>query len=324
MELINQTTEFHIDEPCAVAIGKFDGIHLGHRALLSEVLAARKQGLKTAVFTFDPSPGAYFRSLSIEPLGPFRELLTVEEKRSLFEEMGIDYLVEYPFGRDTAAVMPEDYVNRFLLDQMHARLIVAGEDVSFGRNGAGDAETLEELAEAYNMDPARDASDRVSIRIIPKVCLGGREISSTLVRECVHEGDMEKAAEYLGQPFVIRGMVQRGNRIGHSLGMPTANLYPKENKLLPPNGVYFSESVTQDGLIRRGITNIGSKPTIGEAVPRISVETYLFDFDQELYDRTLEVQILHFCRAEQKFFGLDELREQMQKDADACRAYFEK
>jgi riboflavin kinase/FMN adenylyltransferase len=248
----------------------------------------------------------------------------VEEKRSLFEEMGIDYLVEYPFGRETAAVTPEDYVNRFLLDQMHAKLIVAGEDVSFGKNGAGDAETLEELAEAYNLDPSREASDAVSIKIIPKVCLHGNEISSTLVRSCVHEGDMEKASEYLGQPFVIRGTVQRGNRIGHSLGMPTANLYPKENKLLPPNGVYFSESVTQDGQIRRGITNIGSKPTIGESVPRISVETYLFDFDEELYDRTLEVRILHFCRAEQKFFGLDELKAQMQKDADLCREYFAK
>ncbi|MCR5339663.1 MAG: bifunctional riboflavin kinase/FMN adenylyltransferase [Lachnospiraceae bacterium] len=362
MQIIKDTTQFQIDEPTAVAVGKFDGVHLGHRALLDLLFAQKEKGLKTAVFTFDPSPGAYFAGIAQKSLHNihseddwiivrdermerphYRELMTREEKRLIFERMGIDYLVEYPFRAETAAVTPEDYVNRFLIDQMNARLIVAGEDVSFGKNGAGDAEMLCNLV-----------GTRAEVKIIPKICLDGRQISSTLLRSVVAEGNMELASRLAGDDFSIAGIVQKGNRIGRTLGMPTANLYPSDDKLLPPNGVYFSKTVvyekddhrkipelkTEKEMSRAdatlneiskpgsrvfyGITNIGCKPTIGEKHPRISVETCLFDFDEDIYDCLIEVRLCHFQRKEQQFDGLDALKAQMERDAQACREYFER
>ncbi|MBR4760330.1 MAG: hypothetical protein IK078_09325, partial [Lachnospiraceae bacterium] len=298
----------------------------------------------------------------------YRELMTREEKRLIFERLGVDYLVEYPFRAETAAVTPEDYVNRFLIDQMNAKLIVAGEDVSFGKNGAGDAAMLCNLVGKHNKAMhsvtkivenavSQEITDEINennteVKIIPKICLDGQQISSTLLRSVVSDGNMELASRLAGDDFSIAGTVQRGNRIGHTLGMPTANLYPPADKLLPPNGVYFSRTVvykkegngialksgadrnrgeqdvqtermSESGLqICYGITNIGCKPTIGEKHPRISVETYLFDFDEDIYDCMIEVRLCHFQRREQQFDGLDALKSQMEKDAEACRAYF--
>ena len=325
MELICNTTEFQIKEPTAVAVGKFDGLHLGHMALLKEILRQKERGMKTAVFTFDPSPGAYFFSLSIQVSGVYRELMTREEKRRMFEKLGVDYLVEYPFGRETAAVTPEDYVNQFLLGKMNARLIAAGEDVSFGKNGAGDATLLQEQVRLFN--EGRGEAERADVKILPKICRNGEEISSTLVRSVLSEGRMEETTQLLGRPFFISGIVSEGNRLGRSLGMPTANLYPEVQKLLPPNGVYFSKCMILDeegrdeGRIFGGITNIGCKPTIAEKERRISVETTLFDFDEDIYGRQICVELLHHHRIERQFADLEALKAQMKQDAEACRQF---
>lgn len=304
MKIISRTTEFHIEERTAIAIGKFDGIHQGHKRLLQEILQARRLGLKTAVFTFDPSPAVYFRGPQI------KELMTREEKREQFCQMGIDYLVEYPFGKETAAVLPEDYVNQFLLEKMNGAFIAAGVDVSFGSKGAGNARILQEVAQAGG----------AQVRIIPKVCHNGREISSTYVREAVLAGDMELAQALLQQPFFISGIVERGNQVGRTLGMPTVNMYPAEQKILPPNGVYFSTVIYgQDTFY--GVTNVGCKPTV-QSGKRMGVETYIFDFDEDLYDRQICVCLHHFERPEMKFDGLDALREAMARNAAQGREYF--
>ncbi|MCR4690287.1 MAG: riboflavin biosynthesis protein RibF [Lachnospiraceae bacterium] len=327
MQLISDQTQFHIEEPSAVAIGKFDGIHMGHRKLLEGLFAAKKEGLATAVFTFDPSPGAYFdalarqcRDVSHRDEPGYLELMTREEKRKIFAEMGIDYLVEYPFNRETAALPPEDYVNQIVLEQMQAKRIIAGDDVSFGKNGAGDEAMLRQLANAGGAEAV----------IIPKICWQQIPISSTLVREKVAEGEMEVARELLGMPYFIMGRVETGNRIGRTLGMPTANIYPDAGKLLPPNGVYFSTirilgeegaETAEEAHTYFGITNIGQKPTIREKRSGISAETFLFDFDGDLYGKELSVSLLHFHRKEQQFDGLEALKEQMHKDRETCREY---
>ena len=314
MELITNTTDFQMKEPTAVAVGKFDGLHLGHRVLLERILEEKGNGLKSAVFTFDPSPAAYFSSAH----EGFRELMTREEKRGAFERMGVDYLVEYPFGKETAAVTPEEYVNHFLLEKMQARLIVAGEDVSFGKNGAGDATLLKTLVAEHN-ERKQDAP--VSVSIIPKICFRQRPISSTLVRSVVSEGDLEHAALLLTEPFSVTGVVEKGRQLGRSMQMPTANLYPPEGKLLPPNGVYFSLTRLGDRTLR-GITNVGFRPTVREGERRISVENHLFDFDEDIYGETITVQMLHFRRSEQRFADLKKLQAQMAKDVEACKRYF--
>ncbi len=308
MKLISQTTDFKIEEGCAVAVGKFDGIHRGHKRLLHEIFEAKKLGLKTAVFTFDPSPAVFFQGENV------KELMTREEKRIAFEEMGVDYLVEYPFGAQTAAVSPKDYVNEFLLDKMNAKFIAAGEDVSFGRKGAGNAKLLMELS----------IQRGVQVRVIKKLCHSGREISSSYVRQEVENGNMELVTELLDEPFFISGTVERGNQIGRKLGMPTVNLHPQLMKIMPPGGVYFS-TITYGQQTFYGVTNIGYKPTVESADGkgnRLGVETYIYDFDEDIYDKDIVVHLHHYERGEQKFKNLDELREAIQGDVEKGKKYF--
>ncbi len=354
MQIISSTTQFHIEEPTAVAVGKFDGLHLGHRALLEKITAAGEHGLKAAVFTFDPSPGVFFQAQRSGEISReneiiqggvkdrkdlYRELMTGDEKREAFRQMGIDYLVEYPFNEETAAVTPEDYVNLFLLRNMNARLIVAGEDVSFGYRGAGDAALLSRLVSEYNRtgqkknEPGTVEGRQVETLIIPKICWQEHQISSTLVRDFVSKGEMETAAKLLGTPYSISGVVEHGDHRGHSLGMPTANLYPAGEKLLPPNGVYFSEVLLfpqgedasgQEERILKGITNIGRKPTINGGAPQTGAETNLFDFDEDIYGRRIEVRLLHFHRPELRFNSLEELMARMKEDAEKRKLFDEK
>ena len=308
MQLILGTTDFKIEEGCAVAIGKFDGIHRGHKRLLHEIFEAKKLGLKTAVFTFDPSPAVFFQGSHV------KELMTREEKRIAFANMGIDYLVEYPFGKETAAVSPEDYVNRFLINKMNARFIAAGEDVSFGSRGAGNAKLLCDIASARG----------VQVRIISKLCHNGRDISSTYVRSEVEQGNMELVTKLLDEPFFISGRVERGNRIGHKIGMPTVNLHPQTQKIIPPGGVYFS-TVTYGEQTFYGVTNIGYKPTVESpdgTANRLGVETYIYDFDEDIYEKDIVVHLHHYQRPEYKFDNLDALKDAIAEDVKKGKEYF--
>ena len=304
MQIIENTTEFHIPHKTAIAIGKFDGIHRGHKELLKCLENAKKTGLKTAVFTFFPSPAAFFSNEELQ------ELTTREEKRVLFEEMGIDYLVEYPFCRKTADVAPERYVKEFLLDKMNGVLIAAGEDVSFGRGGRGDRRLLESLSSQYGF----------RLEIIQKLKYQEREISSTFVREEILKGNMEKAGELLGEPYFVSGRVKQGKKLGRRLGMPTANLYPAKDKLLPPNGVYFSR-VKVKGKEYFGVTNIGNRPTVEDG-NRISVETFLFNFEGKIYGEFLKISLLHFTRPERRFENVEQLRDAVYENIQEAKAYF--
>lgn len=304
MQIIEKTTEFHIPEKTAIAIGKFDGIHRGHRALLERLESAGKEGLKAAVFTFSPSPAAFFSGQEI------KELTTKAEKRFLFEQMGIDYLVEYPLSAETAAIAPDVYVKEFLLEKMNGALIVAGEDVSFGKGGKGNRKLLEEMSVQYGFE----------LELIKKLRLGEREISSTYVREEVLAGHMEKAAELLGEPYFVSGSVENGKKLGRRLGMPTANLYPAEDKLLPPGGVYFSR-VWLNGKSYQGVTNIGKRPTIKDG-NRISAETYLLNFAEEIYGKFMKTELLHFRRGEKKFQSEEHLRQAVREDILEAEKYF--
>lgn len=304
MKLIKDTTQFYIEEKTAIAIGKFDGIHLGHRELLQQILEAKKTGLKAAVFTFTPSPGAYFSGRNIQ------EITTREEKRRLFESMGIDYLVEYPFGKEAAGILPEDFVKDILVGRMSAGLVAAGEDLSFGYEGRGNWQLLEKMGK----------KEGFLIRIIPKICYGGRVISSTYVRDVIKEGNMELAKVLMGEPYFLEGMVLTGNQIGRTMGMPTVNLIPDKEKLLPPKGVYFS-TVEYKEKLYKGVTNIGQKPTVGNHNP-IGVETYIYDFSKMIYGENIRVSLLHYERAEQKFASLEQLKEAIEKNIADGEAFF--
>lgn len=304
MEIITGTTDFYIREETAVAIGKFDGVHIGHRRLLQEILDEKKNGRRSCVFTFDP-PAARFFGKEGE-----KELTTREEKRRIFEFLGIDILVEFPLNDVTAAMLPQVFVTDVLVNRMNAAFIAAGTDLSFGAGGVGNAALLREMAVACDME----------VRIIDKISLDGKEISSTLVRDAVLSGDMVYAEKLLGAPYLISGEVQHGNHIGHTLDMPTVNLVPPAEKLLPPCGVYFS-GVMLDGKYYKGISNVGYKPTVLNEQKVAGVETYLYDFDGDVYGENIEVSLYEFRRPEQKFEDLYALKNQLAEDKKAGSSY---
>ena len=303
MRIISGTTDFMIEEGTAVAIGKFDGLHLGHRKLLREILRQKEDGMKATVFTFDPSPEVFFG------MNPSRELSTREEKRELFREIGIDILVEFPFNKETAAISPEDFIVDILCRRMNAKFVAAGTDLSFGAMGKGNFELMSSLARHLDFDACK----------IDKIERNGKVISSTLIRDLVEKGDMEEAAACLGEPYKITGRIVHGRALGRKIGIPTLNQIPPADKLLPPFGVYYSE-VRADGRTFKGMTNIGIKPTVTDE-HRTTVETYLYNFSGDLYGEYAEVKLLTFRRPEHRFANVEELRKIMQNDIRAGEIY---
>lgn len=302
MLIIENTTEFALEHKSAVAVGKFDGIHLGHRKLLGKILEQKEKGLAAVVFTFDTSAGAFFG-------GEEKELSTREEKRAAFAQMGIDVLIEFPLNKETAATEPEEFVRRYLARQMQTAYLCAGPDITFGRRGAGNKELLARYEKVCGY----------RLELIEKVQVDGGEVSSTRVRSAVRAGEMEAAARMLGMPYSMSGRVEHGRRLGRTLGMPTANLLPEADKLLPPAGVYYS-SVLLNGHIYRGISNVGCKPTVSRE-NIMGVETYLYDFDDSIYGSQITVQLHAFRRPEEKFDNVEALRAQLMLDIAAGREF---
>lgn len=303
MEIIAGTSDFNLKVGTAAALGKFDGIHIGHRRLLEEIIERKKEGLAACVFTFDPAPAVLFGG------SDGRELTTREEKRVLFERMGVDILIEFPLTLETAAMEPEVFAEEVLANRMQVEFLAAGSDLSFGSKGRGDAALLQRLGPELGF----------SVKIIDKVCLEGRQVSSTCVREQVEAGNMELVGRLLGMPYMVAEEVVAGNRLGRTIGFPTVNVLPGKNKLLPPNGVYFSE-VRCRGKIYRAISNVGYKPTVAKEHV-MGVESYLYDFDQEIYGESIEVYLLAFRRPERQFENVEALKTQLKEDIAAGAVY---
>ena len=302
MIIIENTTNFPLDGRSAVAIGKFDGIHLGHRKLLEKIIQQKEKGYLATVFTFDTSAAAFFG-------GDDKELTTGEEKRRLFARMGMDVLIEFPLNQETAATPPDVFVEEYIIRQMKAAYICAGMDVSFGQRGAGNYQLLQQYA----------AAGDYRIEIIDKVMAGGEEVSSTRVREAIRSGEMKLANEMLGTAYSLTGVVAHGRRLGRTIGMPTANLLPEKDKLLPPNGVYYSRVRYQDK-VYKAISNIGCKPTVSAEMV-LGVESYLYDFTEDIYGKEITVELLEFRRPEMKFADVEALKTQMEKDIQAGKTY---
>lgn len=303
MKIITDLRNCELHMETAVAIGKFDGLHRGHRRLLQEILDKKATGLKACVFTFDPSPAVFFG------LADGKELMTKEEKRRALRDMGVDVLVEYPMNAENAAVTPCDFVKKLLADALNVKFIAAGTDVSFGAKGAGNARLLEECAKELEYE----------LKLIDKVTLEGTEISSSLVRKEVEAGNMEYVTALLGAPYTVSGEVMHGKALGRKLGMPTMNLLPPKEKLLPPVGVYYSQ-VRYEGMNYPAISNVGYKPTVSQE-PVLGVETYLYDFDKEIYGEDISVSLLSFKRPEMRFASVEELKEQMKQDISDGKEY---
>ena len=301
MKIITRLDELNIEDKTALAMGKFDGIHLGHKKLLNMILDQRQDGLKATVFTFEPSPEEFFVGHTV------RQLFTREEKRRAFEKMGVDILVEFPLTADTAATPPEDFVRTILSEDLNAGYIAAGTDVSFGDKGRGDQYLLRNMSKELGFE----------LHLIDKVMLDGQEVSSTRVRNVIADGDMPMAKRLLGDDYSVSGIVEHGAHLGTTIGVPTVNVLPPDNKLLPPFGVYKSTVVIGDRSFA-GMTNIGRKPTVSDS-GRVGVETYIYDFNEDVYGKFIEVKLLKFMRPEMKFDGVEQLKAQIHTDIEEAR-----
>lgn len=238
-------------------------------------------------------------------------LTTNEEKRHMFEHLGIDYVVECPFTQEIMCMEPEDFIAK-IVRQLHVKCMVVGEDFHFGHNRRGDYHMLRQYAGKYGYE----------VIVVEKIKEDSRDISSTFVREEIAAGNIEKANHLLGYRYFVTSRVLHGNQIGRTIGIPTINQLPPKEKLLPPNGVYVTEAYIGDRWYR-GISNVGCKPTIEGEYP-VGVETHLLDFAEDVYDKMVTVEFLSRVRSERKFASIEALKEQMQNDVAYGRAYFEK
>lgn len=295
MEYIAATTEFKLSNT-AVTIGKFDGLHLGHRQLLDLTVKYKEQKLTAVVFTFLLHPYCLLSDRD------FELIYTEEEKRVKLKRLGMDVMISYPFCRETKDMEPEDFIRNVIKDKLDARVLIVGEDFRFGRNRRGDIAMLRQF----------EAECGYRLIACPKKVWNKQIISSSIIRNMIKDGRIEEANAMLGHAFSISGEVVHGRRLGRTIGIPTVNLVPPDMKLLPPCGVYASR-IYAGGIYYNGVTNIGYKPTVG-GEERIGVESHIFDMDKDLYGSRIEVELISFIRPEQKFATLDELSARMKED----------
>jgi len=280
----------------AVAIGKFDGIHIGHRALLQCIINKKKENMRAVVFTFSPSPEEFFRGQLLPAID------TAQEKRDNFAKMGVDILIEYPLTKESAAISPQSFMEDILFNGLNAGYVVSGRDLSFGNKGAGNADMLQAFA----------AEKDFVYEMIDKVCIDGNEVSSTSVREAVVKGDMEKVCRMLGRRYCVGGEVVHGKALGRTIQMPTINIIPAKEKLLPPSGVYATVTLI-DGREYPGVTNIGVKPTVTDEKV-VGVETHLFDFDENVYGKYVVTELVSYIRPEKRFASVEDMLTQIKAD----------
>jgi riboflavin kinase/FMN adenylyltransferase len=290
--------------------GNFDGVHVGHQRIMATVTArARALGGSAVVYTFDPHP----RRVLTPERAP-RLLTTLEQKLELLAELGVDAVVVEPFDRDFAHLPAERFVREVLHARMRPVELYVGYDFHYGRDREGSMRTLAELGPHLGF----------AVTIIPEVKLGERDVNSTRVRELLAAGEVEGAAQLLGRPYRVRGAVARGDQRGRTIGFPTLNL-AAENEILPCVGVYACRVRFLDagepapGAWFGAVANVGRRPTV-KANDAIGVEAHVFDFAADAYGRRVEVAFEARLRGEQRFPGLDALREQIARDAAAARA----
>lgn len=303
MEYIAGRCDFQLKNT-AVTLGKFDGLHLGHQQLIQRAVSYKKQGLTPVMFSFLLHPGNLFSDKE------FELIYTEEEKLVKLNRCGIDVLVSYPFTKETRSMSPEQFIKEILVDKLDAKIIIVGNDFRFGFQRSGDVTLLKQFEKTYGFE----------VISCEKLKWKNEVISSSSIRSALKAGNLEAANAMLGQPYSIRGEVTHGRKLGRTIGMPTTNLIPQSTKLLPPCGVYATRTLI-DGVYHQGVTNIGYKPTVGEEA-FIGVETYIFDFNRDLYGELLEVELLYYIRPELKFGSVEELVTKMQEDIVTARNYF--
>jgi riboflavin kinase/FMN adenylyltransferase len=307
MRLFHGTDNAEIARPTVLTLGVFDGLHLGHQLIVRTVVErARAAGAVPTVVTFDPHPRAVLHPESAPPL-----LQTFDQKIEALGVLGVEQTIVVRFTPEFARVRAEEFLREEVGERLQAREVYLGRGFAFGYGREGDIELLRRVSRKLGFH-----ADEV-----PEVCLRGRRISSSRVRQLLSEGRVNLARRMLGRPYGVEGRVVRGAERGRALGFPTANLHP-QNRVIPRGGVYVTATLIE-GRWRRSVTNIGTRPTF-EADAEPSVETYVMNWEGDLYGDVVRVRFLHRLRDERRFNSLEELRRQIDRDVARARRYFER
>jgi riboflavin kinase / FMN adenylyltransferase len=288
-----------------VTIGTFDGVHLGHQKIIQQVLAESNAcGGESVLITFNPHP----RKI-VQPEKSLMQLTTMDERIELLKQQGINNMVIVPFTKEFSQQTALQYIHHFLVEKFHPFKIIIGYDHKFGNNREGDFRLLEQYAKEFNY----------SVKEIDEELIQDAIISSTKIREALLEGNVKLAKTYLGYDYFFKGVVIEGNKLGRTIGYPTANLQMENpDKLVPGNGVYaVTCQLEGETRIHNGMMNIGTRPTVDGL--NLMIEVNIFDFDEEIYGRHLKVWLRHYLRSEVKFSGIDALKEQLHKDGNKSR-----
>ena len=289
-----------------VALGNFDGFHLGHQAVAGEAIAqAKAAGRPAIIATFDPHPVRFFA-----PHIPFFRLTTLEQRQRLFEAAGADAMLVFDFDSELAGTTAEDFVVKLLVERLGVSGVITGEDFTFGKGRGGNVQVLRELGAAHGL---------TATAMGPVVDDGG-VISSSRIRDALKAGDCETATRLLTRPFAVEGVVQHGDKNGRLLGFPTANI-DMGHYLRPRYGIYAVKGRLPDGRVLNGAANLGIRPSFDP--PKELLEPYFFDFAEDLYGQNIEVEFHAFIRPEAKFDDMDALMVQMQADCDEARRILE-
>jgi len=300
---ITDITTFTTQQPTVLTIGTFDGVHLGHQKIVERVVTtARQEGLLATVFTFFPHP-----RMVVQHDKGLKLIHTLEEKKQLLQQLGVDLLVVQPFNEAFAQLTAEEFVSTILVQRLNVKKVIIGYDHRFGRNRTANIDDMRLFGKKYGF-----AVEEISVQEVDEV-----SVSSTKIREALNKGDVTTAEHYLGTPYSLTGKVVHGLKLGRTLGYPTANIQVTEDyKLIPKDGVYAVYSYI-DGRKVYGMMSIGKNPTIeGKGA---SIEVYFFDFNGDLYDQKLTIEFVQYLREEQKFATIDLLKKQLQDDETAAR-----
>lgn len=295
-------------QKAVVTIGSFDGVHLGHRQIIQQLKAeAAAIGGESIIISFYPHP----RSVISKNPDSIKLLGTLEEKTRLLEATGIDHLVIVPFDQAFANQSAQSYISDFLVANFHPHTVIIGYDHKFGNNRMGDFQMLKSFGEELGFE----------VKEIPEHLLHEIVVSSTKIRQAISNSHIETANQFLGYPYFFEGRVVKGNQLGRTIGYPTANLALSDlEKLVPGNGVYAVKAKIKGNTHEahlNGMMNIGVRPTV-DGINRV-IEVNLFDFDQDIYGKAMEVSVMHFLRGEEKFNGLDALKNQLALDKELAK-----
>ncbi|WP_418603746.1 bifunctional riboflavin kinase/FAD synthetase [Hwangdonia sp.] len=308
MNSVNNIESYKVQAPTVVTIGTFDGVHIGHQKIVKRLInAAKLEGLKSVILTFFPHP-----RMVLQKDSSIKLINTIDERHAILDALGLDYLLIKKFTKEFSRLSAEDFVKQILVDKLHAKKVIIGYDHRFGRNRNANIDDLKRFGKVYDFEV-----EEISAQDINDVA-----VSSTKIRKALNEGQMAKANMFLGYNFMITGTVVKGKGLGRQLGFPTANIKVEENyKLIPKYGSYIVSSIINNKKVF-GMLNIGMNPTVAGNTE--SIEVHFFNFNKDIYNKTIQIDLYERIRDEQKFESVEALKNQLAKDRETALVYIAK